>query len=96
MRRVLARYWKRYGKVLLLILFVAVTGCAVTPPMTAGQDAAASWQAQRSGNGRTTTVGLPLSRAAKIGLWSGVAVLIAYLMADDDDEADDSAAVASP
>jgi len=73
-------------KVALLILLSAVSGCAATSSMTAGHDATASWQVQRSGNGSTTTVGLPLSRAAKIGLWSGVAVLIAYLIADDDDE----------
>ena len=55
------------------------------------------WQgsAQRSGGGSTTKVGLPLTRAQKIGLWSGVAVLIAYLMADDD-EADESSAVDGP
>jgi hypothetical protein len=39
---------------------------------------------------RTQTVGLPLSRAGKIGLWTGVAVFLAYLMATDgeEDEAD--------
>jgi Flp pilus assembly protein TadD len=79
----------------LLILLVAISGCATTPRMvTTGAETRATWQSQSSGGGRTTKVGLPLTRAQKIGLWSGVAVLIAYLMADDD--ADDSAAVDGP
>jgi hypothetical protein len=67
-----------------LILIVAISGCA-TAPLTGvgGDEARATWQSQSSS--RTTRVGLPLTRAQKIGLWSGVAVLIAYLMADDDD-----------
>jgi hypothetical protein len=30
--------------------------------------------------GRTQTVGLPLSRGGKIGLWAGVTVFLAYLI----------------
>jgi len=69
-------------------LLFALSGCAAAPSMSTVTDTRASWQGpvQRSGGGRTTTVGLPLTRAQKIGLWSGVAVLIAYLMADDDDD----------
>jgi hypothetical protein len=71
-----------------LIFLVALAGCATAPSMSAGLDTRASWQgpAQRSGGGSTTTVGLPLPRAAKIGLWSGVALLIAHLIADDDND----------
>lgn len=47
-----------------------------------------------AGASRTQKIGLPLSRGAKIGLWSGVAVLLAYLMVDDD--RDDGAAPSDP
>ena len=47
--------------------------------------AAILWHAWQSANKNYV---VPLTRAQKIGLWSGVAVLIAYLMADDG-EADD-------
>ncbi|HEY9183135.1 MAG TPA: hypothetical protein VIQ99_08045 [Gammaproteobacteria bacterium] len=71
-----------------LILLVALAGCATVPPMNGGigSEARATWQgpSQSSGGGRTTKVGLPLTRAQKIGLWTGVAVLLAYLIADDD------------
>jgi hypothetical protein len=53
----------------------------------------ATWQG--SAQGTTTKVGLPLTRAQKIGLWTGVAVLLGYLMADDDD-AGESPPVAAP
>lgn len=74
----------------LLILLVALSGCATTSSATGGgvesrAMLAAQGPAQRSSGGRTQKVGLPLTRAQKIGLWTGVAVLLAYLMADSDD-----------
>ena len=82
-------------KALLLILASAISGCAAlaTAPLLGEADAqtrsmAAGRSAQGTSGGRTQTVGLPLSRAGKIGLWAGVAVFLAYLMASDgDDEA---------
>jgi hypothetical protein len=75
---------------LLLILLVALSGCATTPSAAGGAvegraALAAQGPVQRSSGGRTQKVGLPLTRAQKIGLWTGVAVLLAYLMADSDD-----------
>jgi hypothetical protein len=43
-----------------------------------------------TGGGRSRTVGLPLPRAAKIGLWTGVAVILALAMADSDADASDA------
>jgi hypothetical protein len=80
-------------RVSLLVLLVVLSGCATTSPPAGGHSRpietralfAANGPAQRSGGGRTQKVGLPLTRAQKIGLWTGVAVLLAYLMADSDD-----------
>jgi len=41
----------------------------------------------RTTGSRTQKVGLPLSRGGKIGLWTGVAVFLAYLMATDGEDA---------
>lgn len=80
-------------RVLLLILLGVLAGCAAAPPLTIGRGVAenqatfaAQGPAQRTRNGTTQTVGLPLGRGAKIGLWTGVAVVIAYLMATDGDD----------
>jgi hypothetical protein len=80
-------------RVPLLVLLGAVTGCAAAPPLTAGRGVtenpttfAAQGPAQRTRNGSTQTIGLPLSRAAKIGLWTSVAVILAYLIATDGDD----------
>lgn len=81
-------------------MLVALSGCASAPSLRAGSgtEVQASLQgpAQRSSGGRTSKVGLPLTRAQKIGLWTGVAVLLGYLMADDDDDAGESPPVAAP
>jgi hypothetical protein len=52
--------------------------------------AAANGPVRTTSGGRTRTVGLPLPRAAKIGLWAGVAVILALAMADSDDDASDA------
>jgi hypothetical protein len=89
-------------RVLLLILACVLSGCATTaavvPP---GGDAEAQPMSRANAaptrstmGGRTQTVGLPLSRAGKIGLWTGVAVFLGYLMATDGDE--DGAGPADP
>ncbi len=81
-------------RVLLLVLASVLSGCATTaavvPP---GGDVEAQAMARANAaparstmGGRTQTVGLPLSRAGKIGLWAGVAVFLAYLMAADGEE----------
>jgi hypothetical protein len=77
----------------LLILLGVLAGCAAAPPLTVGRDVAenpatfaAQEPAQRTRNGTTQTIGLPLSRAAKIGLWTGVAVVLAYLIATDGED----------
>jgi hypothetical protein len=71
-----------------MILFGVLAGCAAAPPLTAENQAAfgAQGPAQRTRNGTTQTIGLPLSRGAKIGLWTGVAVFLGYLMATDGDD----------
>ena len=76
-----------------MLLFV-LSGCAHTEASVALRHdgeaetlSSASARASRStSTGRTQTVGLPLSRAGKIGLWAGVAVFLAYLMQSDGDE----------
>jgi hypothetical protein len=80
-------------KALLLIVTSVMSGCAAlaTPPPLGDAEAqtrsmAAGRSAQGTNGGRTQTVGLPLSRAGKIGLWAGVAVFLAYLMASDGDD----------
>ena len=86
-------------RVSLLILLVALSGCATSSATGGVVESrtllAAQGPAQRSSGGRTQKVGLPLTRAQKIGLWTGVAVLLAYLMADSDD-AEASAPVEGP
>ncbi len=83
------------------MLASALWGCAMTATaVLPNADAearpmfAASAGPARSTGGRTQTVGLPLSRGGKIGLWAGVAVVLAYLMASDGE--DEVAAPAGP
>ena len=80
-------------RVLLLMLAVVLSGCATTaavvpPGGDAGTQAAlqARGTTRSTSGSRTQTIGLPLSRAGKIGLWAGVAVFLAYLVASDDSE----------
>jgi uncharacterized protein YceK len=84
-------------RVLLLMLAVVLSGCASTAVVVSSRgdpETQAALQARgttRSTSGsRTQTVGLPLSRAGKIGLWAGVAVFLAYLMASDGEESADA------
>jgi uncharacterized protein YceK len=77
----------------LVVLAVALSGCATTAVVVpTGGDAETQAALQARGTTRSTsgsstqTVGLPLSRAGKIGLWAGVAVFRAYLMASDGEE----------
>jgi uncharacterized protein YceK len=84
-------------RVLFLVLASVLSGCATTAavvPHGGAAEAQAPLQARgttRSTSGsRTQTVGLPLSRAGKIGLWAGVAVFLAYLMASDGEESADA------
>jgi hypothetical protein len=80
-------------KISLVLLAAASAGCAATAAVVPNAPglhgdsvlAAANGPSRSTGSGRTRTVGLPLPPAAKIGLWSGVAVLLALTMADDDD-----------
>jgi uncharacterized protein YceK len=89
-------------RVLLLMLVSVLSGCATaaTAVLPNGDIEARATFAASAGpvrsttSGRTQTVGLPLSRAGKIGLWAGVAVALAYLMASDGE--DDVAAPADP
>ena len=81
-------------KLLLLAAAAILSGCATTTTVVVRGDEiagsaklAASQGAGRStSGGRTQTVGLPLSRKGKIGLWAGVAVFLAYLMDSDGEE----------
>jgi hypothetical protein len=88
-------------RVLLLIAAAAFSGCATNAALVPVRGelegrglSIASAQTTRTTTGRTQTVGLPLSRAGKIGLWTGVAVFLAYLMATDGEE--DGAAPVDP
>lgn len=82
---------------LLFIAALVLAGCATAgreaPPLAGDSMLLQSGRTTRTTSGsRTQTVGLPLSRGAKIGLWAGVAVVLAYLMATDgEEEAADSA-----
>jgi len=82
-----------WASALLVVLVGVSAGCGtVTAGVSArdaqGQTASMANRATRSTSGGTTqTVGLPLSRAGKIGLWAGVAVFLAYLMATDGEDA---------
>jgi hypothetical protein len=81
---------------LFLIVVIAFSGCAsisAGAPTRADFDRQAMWAAN-AGSVRTTgsgaqKVGLPLSRGGKIGLWTGVAVLLGYLMATDGEDGGD-------
>jgi hypothetical protein len=78
-------------RVLLLLATAVLSGCAAMEAVIpAGGDAegramsaASAAPARTSSGGSTRTVGLPLSRKGKIGLWAGVAVFLAYLMHSD-------------
>ena len=80
------------------MLASVLSGCATTatvvPPGGAQAPLSAAAPARSASGGRTQTVGLPLSRGGKIGLWAGVAVFLAYLMATDGEE--DGAGSADP
>jgi hypothetical protein len=84
---------RRAHTIALISWAVASAGCAATAavvPRAGAQgepaSAAANGPSRSTGGGRTQTVGLPLPPAAKIGLWTGVAVLLALTMADDDED----------
>ena len=86
---------------LLLILIIGLPGCAsISAGAPSRRDAeghvmlAANAGSSRTTGSRTQKIGLPLGRGAKIGLWTGVAVFLAYLMATDGDE--ESASAADP
>lgn len=88
---------RRVRIVLFVLLAAASSGCAATAvvvPRAGAQDqpasAAANGPVRSTRNGRTQTVGLPLPPAAKIGLWTGVAVILALAMADSDDDVSDA------
>jgi len=86
-------------KRLVLASVCVLQGCAAMTGVAPKSDGeplmtASARPAQSTRNGRTQTVGLPLSRAGKIGLWAGVAVFLAYLM--DSDGEGDSAGSAEP
>ena len=95
-----------FVRILLLASIAALSGCATATavgPLRGGVEnhavvAAANGPVRTTtggmGGSRTQTVGLPLSRAGKIGLWTGVAVCLAFLMADDN--SDDDAAPSDP
>ena len=82
----------------LLILMACLCGCATTAAVVPSRDAAANPVVSRASarparttsggtsGGSTQTSGLPLSRGAKIGLWAGVAVVLASLMHSDGEE----------
>ena len=80
-------------RALLLVLSAALSGCVASGPIAGScgnADCQATWQASAGSShaigSRTQTTGLPLGRKAKIGLWTGVAVFLAYLMATDGEE----------
>jgi hypothetical protein len=80
------------ARVVLLVLLAGLSGCASLAPVTVGRSgmaddrmALAAGPAQTTGGGRVQTRGLPLTRGQKIALWTGVAALTGYLIADSDD-----------
>jgi hypothetical protein len=77
-------------RLLLLAAAALSAGCAAAPgaiPAREGQSTIVTNAAPaRSTGSRTQTVGLPLGRAGKIGLWAGVAVFLAYLMETDGED----------
>ena len=83
-----------YSCILFLVIAAASSGCTTTAAVVAGGGVqgpavalTANGPARTTGGGHSQRVGLPLPPAAKIGLWTGVAVLIALAMADSDDDA---------
>jgi hypothetical protein len=86
-------------RALFLILILALSGCAsMGAPPHADFDRQAPLAANagsvRTTGTRTQKIGLPLGRGGKIGLWTGVAVLLAYMMATDGE--DDSSTTTDP
>ena len=79
-------------RALLLVLSAALSGCVTSGAMVGSRgdtdgETTLSANAGSSGAGsRTQTIGLPLGKKGKIGLWTGVAVFLAYLMATDGEE----------
>jgi hypothetical protein len=98
LRAAVRRNHRCHARILFLGIAAASSGCATTTAVVAarggvqGQPATltANGPARTTGGGRTQTVGLPLPPAAKIGLWTGVAVILAFAMADSDDATDDA------
>ena len=89
-------------RILLLVLLAGLAGCATIAPVTqvrsGGSDdramALANGPAQTTSGGSVQKRGLPLTRGQKILLWTGVAVLAVYVMAESDD--DDESAFRAP
>jgi uncharacterized protein YceK len=89
---------------LFVVFAAASSGCATTTAVVAARGGVqgqamtltANGPARTTGGGHTQTVGLPLPPAAKLGLWTGVAVLLALAMADSDDDAADDAGTVEP
>lgn len=87
-------------RAVLLVLSAALSGCVTTGAIVGPcgdadcRAMAASAGSSRTAGSRTQTVGLPLGRKGKIGLWTGVAVFLAYLMATDGEQ--EGAGTAAP
>ena len=90
-------------RILLLVLLAGLAGCATIAPVTAVRSgvtddrmmlALANGPAQTTSGGRVQKRGLPLTRGQKILLWTGVAVLLGYVMAESD--GDDESAFRAP
>ena len=87
-------------RALLLVLSAALSGCVTTGAMVGSRGDAdyqpmlAASAGSSSASSRTQTIGLPLGRKGKIGLWTGVALFLAYLMATDGEE--EAAGTADP
>lgn len=83
-------------RILIPILAAVLSGCSTTALMPLRDVESrtillpANGPARTTAGGRTQNVGLPLPPAAKIGLWTGVAVLLALAMADEDDDVNDA------
>ena len=81
-------------RVSVVLLIFVVSGCAHTEAVvpfrgdaeTETLSSANARPSRSTSTGRTQTVGLPLSRAGKIGLWAGVAVFLAHLMQSDGED----------
>jgi hypothetical protein len=87
-------------RILLLVFLAALAGCATIPQSRVTDDRLAlglnSGAAQTSSGHRVERRSLPLTRGQKIALWTGVAVLIAYVMAESADDDEDTSAFAAP